>query len=115
MNYSFDIVGVSPTLQFFNYQQKVEQTPRRSKAYLGSYCCTLDAFIEATDIVHQKPDWNWDEVVNSMVDFWLNQEESIRHWKSELQNSGGDSLLIARVANLKSLRSEFEHLFDPGV
>jgi hypothetical protein len=112
MNYSFDIVGVTPTLQFFNYQQKIEQTPKRSKAYLGSYCCTLDAFIEATNLVHHKPDWNWDEVVSSIVDFWLNQEDSIRHWKQELEQSGSDSLLVARVANLKSLRSELEHLFD---
>ena len=63
MSYSFDIVGISPVLQFFDHQQRVEKTPNRSRAYLGSYCCTLDAFIEATQIVHRKPDWDWDAIV----------------------------------------------------
>lgn len=112
MNYSFDIIGVAPVLQFFNYQQQVEKTPQRSKAYLGSYCCTLDGFIASTQMVHQKPDWNWDEVVRSMVDFWLNHGESIHHWKTKLAMAGQDTLIVARVANVRSLRSELESLFD---
>lgn len=112
MNYSFDIIGVAPTLELFKYQQQVEKTPKRSKTYLGSYCCTLDAFIEATEIVPQKPNWNWDEVVSSIVNFWLSHEDSIRHWKAELRSADQDSLLIGRVANLSYLRSEFEQLFD---
>lgn len=112
MNYSFDIIGVAPILQFFNHQQQVENTPKRSKAYLGSYWCTLDGFIESTKLVHQRPDWNWDEVVSSIVNFWLTHDDSIRHWKTELETADKDSLIVARVADFRFMRSELEQLFD---
>ncbi|MCC5898801.1 MAG: hypothetical protein JJU32_12925 [Phormidium sp. BM_Day4_Bin.17] len=47
MSYTFDIINILPVLNFFDHQQKVEQTPHRSLAYLGSYDCTLDGFNEA--------------------------------------------------------------------
>jgi hypothetical protein len=113
MSYSFDIIGVSPILQFFDYQQRVEQHPKRSKAYLGSYCCTLDAFIQATEAIHQRPDWDWDAIVNTIVKFWLSQEDDVRHWKQELEVAEGNSnLIVGRVINYNSLRSEFENLFS---
>ncbi len=113
MSYNFDIIGISPVLQFFDQQQREEKTPNRSKAYLGSYCCTLDAFIEATQEVHRKPDWDWDAIVNSMVAFWLSRENDIRHWQQELENAtGGNNLVVGRVVNYNSLRNEFESLFD---
>lgn len=61
MSYSFDIIGVAPVLDFFTHQQRMETTPRRSQALLGSPLCTLDAFISATEAVHRRPDWDWDE------------------------------------------------------
>jgi hypothetical protein len=113
MSYSFDIVGIAPVLQFFDHQQRVEKDPNRSKAYLGSYCCTLDAFINATQVVHRKPDWDWDAIVSSMVEFWLSRENDIRHWQYELENAAGDNnLVVGRVVNYNSLRNEFESLFD---
>lgn len=113
MGYSFDIIAIAPVLQFFDYQQRAEQHPRRSKAYLGSYCCTLDAFIDATELVHHRPNWDWDAVVNSMVEFWLSQEDRIRHWKHELASSGDDGhLLVGQVINYDRLRCEFEDLFQ---
>lgn len=110
MSYSFDIVGVTPVLDFFYYQQQVEQNPKRSKAYLGSYQCTLDSFIKSTEMIPEKPDWNWDQVVESIVDFWLHQEETIQTWKQTLENSHHENLIIARIANVQWLRQEFQSL-----
>ena len=112
MSYSFDIIGVTPVLNFFYYQQDVEQNPKRSKAYLGSYECTLDAFIQSTEMIPQKPNWNWDKVVDSMVEFWLNHSDDIHQWKQELATFGNDNLIVARVANVSWLRHEFEELID---
>ncbi|HIK44724.1 MAG TPA: hypothetical protein IGR64_07510 [Leptolyngbyaceae cyanobacterium M65_K2018_010] len=113
MSYSFDIIGIAPVLQFFNHQQRVEAHPNRSQAYLGSYCCTLDAFIDATEVVHRKPDWDWDAIVNKIVEFWLNQEADVRHWKYQFESTQGeDNLIVARVVNYDRLRHEFEGLFE---
>jgi hypothetical protein len=111
MSYTFDFIGVAPVLDFFYYQQKVEQNPKRSKAYLGSYECSLDGFIQSTELIEQKPDWNWDQVVESIVKFWLNHPSTVNHWKHQLETVGNDNLIIARVANVDLLKSELEHLF----
>lgn len=112
MTYTFDIVSVTPVLNFFNHQQEIEQTPRRSRAYLGSYNCTLDGFIQSTELVHQKPDWDWDEAVSAIVNFWLDREDRVRHWQQIFQECGEGHLIIGRMANVKSLRREFEALLD---
>lgn len=111
MSYSFDIIGVSPVVQFFQYQQQVEQTRDRAKAYLGSYDCTLDSFINSTERIWQKPDWDWDAATREIVNFWLKHEEKIKQWKLELNEIAGDHLIVGRVANIDCLRSEFESLF----
>ncbi|MEM7796071.1 MAG: hypothetical protein AAF579_16655 [Cyanobacteria bacterium P01_C01_bin.118] len=112
MSYNFDIVGVSPVWNFFKYQQHVEQSPHRSCAYLGSYECTLDGFIEATSLVYKKPDWDWDTVVSEIVNFWLNAGDHVGQWKKELAQAEETSLIVGRVANFQNLRSEFEGLID---
>ena len=112
MNYDFDIVGVSPVWNFFKHQQSVEQSPDRGCAYLGSYECTLDGFIEATDLIHQKPNWDWDAVVAQMVNFWLQDGDRVSGWKEELEKAEETSLVVARVTNFNRLRSEFQSLFD---
>jgi hypothetical protein len=112
MAYTFDILGVTPVLTFFNYQQQVEQDSQRSMAYVGSYHCTLDALIRATQEIPHKPEWDWDRVVNLMVQFWLENEARVQHWKHELQHIGRGSLLVARVANVDVLRGELEQLFE---
>ncbi len=108
MSYTFDIINILPVLNFFDHQQTVEQTPHRSLAYLGSYDCTLDGFIQSTELVYQKPDWDWDAVVSAMIEFWLNQEERVRHWKQVFHQSDEGHLIVARVANVNCLRREFE-------
>lgn len=112
MSYSFDLLGIAPMLEFFQYQQENEQDPQRPKAYLASYECTLDGFIQATETIHCKPQWNWDAVIESMIRFWIKQEEKIRYYQQSLTlNTGESQLVIARVANINILRREFEDLF----
>lgn len=112
MSYTFDIIGVTPVLTFFNYQQRHEQNPHRGQTHLGSYDCTLDAFIKSTKMISKKPDWDWDEVVNIMVNFWLKNEEKVRYWKAELDNLGKDNLIVAKVVSFDALRYEFENLLN---
>lgn len=111
MSYNFELIGIAPVLTFFNYQQELGTDPQRSKAYLGSYHCTLDGFIESIKMIPQKPAWDWDEVTETMIGFWLKHEAKVKHWKLELEKTSEDSLLIARVANFEALRNELESLF----
>jgi hypothetical protein len=109
MDYSFEIVGVSPILSFFTHQQEIQRQPERGAAYLGAYHCTLDAFIASVESIPRRS-WNMDRVVDSIINFWLNNAEQVHHWKRRLQDSGGQNLLVARVADLDSLKTEFEFL-----
>ncbi|MEB3174941.1 MAG: hypothetical protein VKN60_07130 [Cyanobacteriota bacterium] len=110
MTYTFDILGVAPVFTFFNYQQDVEQRPERSLAYVASYDCTLDSLIKSTELILRRPDWDWDAVAQTMVNFWLRNPEPIQRWKQELDSLGKDNLLVGRVANVESLRQAFESL-----
>ena len=112
MSYYFDIVGVSPVLDFFYYQEKVERNPHRSKAYLGSYRCTLDSFIQSTELVKEKPDWNWDQVVESIINFWLTQEREVEKWQNTFTSLPEEKIIVGRVANVQLLRNEFSSLLD---
>lgn len=112
MNYFFDIIGTTSVLTFFNYQQKLEQNKNRGKAYLGSHECSLDGFIESVDNIPKKPDWNWDDVVGSIVNFWLKNEDKVRYWQDNFTTAESDRLIIARVGKTEALRREFESLFD---
>jgi hypothetical protein len=115
MAYTFELLGVSPLLTFFNHQQNNEQNPHRPKAYLAAYRCTLDSFIEAIDDIPKRPQWNWNEVVEAMVQFWLKHEDQVRHCEQELpKNSPEPYLVVARVANLDALRYQFESLYWAG-
>lgn len=108
MKYAFDLVGVSPVLYFFNQQQ---QTPKSTGVeYLATYKCTLDAFLESVETITPKPGWSLDQVVDTVVKFWVNNSDSIRYWKTRLDDAGKDNLLVARVADIKSLKAEFESL-----
>ncbi|TVQ43725.1 MAG: hypothetical protein EA365_11965 [Gloeocapsa sp. DLM2.Bin57] len=112
MSYTFDIIGVAPVLNFFYHQEKVEKNPKRSKAYLGSDRCTLDAFMRSAELIYAKPDWNWDKVMSTMVNFWLKYPESIQYWQGELAKAGSENLIVARIANVDVLRNELEYIFQ---
>lgn len=113
MKYAFNIVGVSPVLHFFNHQQKyLTQAQPTGIEYLGAPICTLDAFIETVESVPAKESWEMDEVVKTVIDFWMNNSESIRYWKSRLLDAGKDNLIVTRVAELQALQAEFDMLFQ---
>lgn len=112
MSYSFEILGVLPVLTFFNYQQRHEENPNRGKTYLFSYECSLDAFIKSTKLIPSKPNWDWDEVTNIIIKFWLRNEEKIRYWKNELvTEKQEENIIVAQVVNFEALRNELESLF----
>ncbi|MBH8551729.1 hypothetical protein I8751_04930 [Nostocaceae cyanobacterium CENA357] len=113
MKYTFDLVGVSPVWQFFHTQQQsLEKTQHQGVEYLGTHQCTLDALIKSVEPVPAKWDWNLDQVVDTVVQFWLNNSESIRYWKERLSDAGRDNLLVARVADITALQAEFESLLE---
>lgn len=112
MSYTFDIVGVLPVLNFMDYQQQLGRAQQPSKAYLGSSECTLDAFMRSADWLPKKPSWNWDEVMATMVNFWLANEERVQFWKAELAIAGDRNLLVAYVANVEILRGELEQIWS---
>lgn len=111
--YTFDIIGVSPVLYFFNQQQEVlQKNLELGVEYLSSHRCTLDSLLESVETVTPKHNWNLDEVVDTVVSFWMKNSDTIDHWKSRLKDAGNDSVLVSRVADLQSLKTEFEHLFE---
>lgn len=111
MKYTFNIVGVSPVLYFFNHQQQTLQNPQCPKIeYLGTYKCTLDAFLESIETLPAKWNWDLDQVVDTVIKFWMSNSDSIQYWKARLSDAGRNNLLVARVADIKSLKAEFESL-----
>lgn len=111
--YTFNIVGVSPVLYFFNQQQEVlNKTLDSGVEYVSTYECTLDALIYSVESVTPKHDWELDQVVGTVVDFWMNNSDTVRHWRNRLQDSGKDSLLVSRVADVEALKTEFNRLFE---
>lgn len=111
MNYTFELLGISPVLDFFNHQQKfIHKTPATGIEYLGGYQCTLDAFLESVETIPPKHGWEMDQVVDTVIQFWLNNSEHIRYWNARLQDAGNQNVLVARVADLTSLKAEFESL-----
>lgn len=113
MKYTFEILGISPILDFFNHQQKFIQNRQSLELdYLGTYQCTLDALIESVETVSPTLGWELDEVVNTVIQFWMNNSERIRYWKGRLDDAGRENLLVSRVADIKSLKAEFESLLD---
>ncbi len=113
MKYTFDIVGVSPILNFFAHQQQTLQKPQnKGVEYIATHKCTLDALIESVEPVPRKWGWDKDEVLGTVIDFWVNNSDSIRYWKIRLNDAGKENLLVARIADIMALKAEFEHLLD---
>ena len=109
MQYTFDLVGISPVVYFFKRQQTMQQ--RIGVEYLGSYNCTLDAFLRSVETIGSRYEWESDRVVDTVVKFWLHNSDRIQYWKSRLSDAGKDNLLVARVADIKGLKAEFEALY----
>jgi len=113
MKYTFDIVGVSPVLHFFSHQQQSLGNPKHQGVeYFGTHVCTLDAFLASVEPVPVKWGWDLDNVVQTVIEFWVNNSESIQYWKSRLKDAGQGNLIVARVADLTCLQAELESLLD---
>lgn len=113
MAYTFELLGVSPVLDFFDHQQKLSQRQYHSGVeYLGVYQCTLDAFIQSVETVSPERGWRLDKAVDTVVNFWLSNVEVVRHWKQRLEDAGEQNLVVARLSDLRSLQAEFEQLFN---
>lgn len=113
MLYSFQILGVSPILQFFNHQQEVlYHKPQTGVEYLGSYKCTLDALIESIETVSPNHDWNLDQALETVIDYWMHNVDRIDYWKRRLRDAGAENLIVSRLANFKALQAELDLLFD---
>lgn len=115
MSYTFDIIGVSPVLHFFNHQQRsLERSlirPQNQQVeYLGTQICTLDEFLQSVESVVNIKSWNLDDVINTVIQFWLNNPDTIQYWKTRLKDAGKDNLLVARLADIRALQAEFESL-----
>ncbi len=112
MSYTFDILGVSPILYFFNQQQDRQKKQPTGVEYVASYKCSLDALIQSVENISPHPSWDLDKVVDTVINFWMHNSETIEYWKSRLKDAGRENLLVGRVADVNSLRSELELLFD---
>lgn len=111
MEYSFNLLGVSPILEFFNHQQTLlDRNQPGGSAYVGAYECKLDMFLQSIEEISPHKGWNIDQVVDTVIHYWLHNEDVVRHWQERLLDSGNESLIVARVADLQGLREEFEAL-----
>ncbi|MEA5568288.1 hypothetical protein [Anabaena sp. UHCC 0399] len=111
MKFTFDLVGVSPVWQFFHHQQQSLQKPQpQAIEYLSTHKCTLDALLECVEPVSIKWGWNTEQVIDTVVQFWLNNSETINYWKVRLIDAGNDNILVARLADITALQAEFESL-----
>ncbi|MDJ0557455.1 MAG: hypothetical protein QNJ68_24005 [Microcoleaceae cyanobacterium MO_207.B10] len=110
MKYSFELLGISPILSFFNQQQKLQEQQNTTVEYLGNRKCTLDVFVDSVENVSAYRGWNVDKVVETVINFWMKNSDSIQYWNSRLKNTGEEYLLIARVGDINSLRNYFELL-----
>jgi plasmid maintenance system antidote protein VapI len=111
MKYTFELLGISPIVDFFNHQQQfLQKAPSTGIEYLGTHQCTLDAFLESVETITPTKGWDADRVVDTVIQFWMNHSEPIQYWKARLKDAGHENLLVARVADIKSLKAEFEFL-----
>jgi plasmid maintenance system antidote protein VapI len=110
VKYTFELLGISPTLSFFNQQQELLQQQPAGVEYLGNHKCTLDAFVESVETVSPNRGWEVDRAIDTVISFWMHNSESIQYWKRRLQDAGSENLLIARMGDIKSLQAAFESL-----
>ena len=116
MKYTFDILGVSPVLYFFNQQQeRQQQKPRQGVEYVATYKCSLDAVIQSVENVNlRERGWDLEQVVDTVINFWVSNSDSIQYWKERLNDAGKQTLLVGRVGDENSLRVELESLLGKG-
>ncbi|MGD1808184.1 hypothetical protein ACP6PL_22495 [Dapis sp. BLCC M126] len=112
MGYSFELLGISPVLHFFNQQQKLQVENNLNVEYLGHHKCSLDVFLKSVETISAYRSWRVDKVVETVINFWMNNADSVQYWNSRLKDAGENNLLVARVGDIKSLRQSFESLLN---
>ncbi len=110
MFYSFDLLGIQTKLAFFQHQMAVASQPRGGVEYVAAPACTLDAFIVKVDEIAPSRGWERERLVDTIVNFWLENPDAVTLWRDRLAEAGTENLLIARLGNLGSLQLEFERL-----
>jgi len=111
--YSFEILGVSPILSFFDHQQAVSKAlADRGVEYVSAYKCTLDEMLRSVEPVPQRRGWDHDQVTNAVINFWLHNAALIKRWQYRLQDAGQENLLVARLSDFRSLRRTFDAILD---
>lgn len=118
MNYVFDLVGVAPMVEFFHQEQALAQGDGwRRPAYLGVAGCKLDLFLISLEDAIQERAWDLDQAVDSVVQYWMKNQEAVRHWRDRFEDAGQHNVLVGRVADCATLQAEFEVMlgkrFDP--
>ena len=113
MDYTFELLGVSPILDFFNHQQTLTSQPHMQRAsYLGVYQCSLDRILNELQTVPKDRGWDLDSVAQVVVDYWIGRAHTIRYWSARLDDAGTGCLLVARIADVPTLKHEFERTFQ---
>ena len=111
MAYTFEILGVSSILSFFNHQQERLSHPNSSRvAYLAAYQCTLDALIGQVEQAHPHCGWDLDQAIQTVIHFWMTNMDTVHHWQKRLDDAGSENLLVTRLADINALKSEFDAL-----
>lgn len=111
MTYVFDLIGISPMLDFFHHEQaQQEKSADRYPAYLGVADCALDLFLSSADEVIAQRQWNRDQAVDAMVQYWVNNRERVKHWGDRLRDAGKHHVVIGRVADVEALQLELESI-----
>ena len=109
MRYSFELIGITPILDFFNHQQQKQQEIYGNRAeYIGAYNCSLDRFLDRIQNVPPERNWDFDLLSQAVVDYWIASAHSIQYWQERLNDAGDGCLVVGRVANTQALRGEFE-------
>ncbi len=109
MSYLFNLVGITPAFEFFQHQQSSDPV-EAGPAYVGVPDCSLDSLLNYVQPIPPQRGWDLDGVVDSVIAYWLANEDAIRHWRDRLTTAGQSSLLVGRIGNYKSLQQEFESL-----
>jgi hypothetical protein len=105
MTYVFNLVGVTTPLELFQRQQ-LENGP----AYLAAPEARLDCFLACLQEVSPQRGWPLDQVVDSVIHYWMQNAELIYHWRSRLIDAGRDALLVGSVGNVEDWRFSLEVL-----
>ncbi|WP_353258858.1 hypothetical protein [Prochlorothrix hollandica] len=93
MAYSFNLLGISPILDFFSHQQNRQgHIAQGGAAYVGTHECKLDTFIRSVEEVSPPRGWNLDQAVDAVIQYWMTNEGYVRHWQQRLQDAGQESL-----------------------